>query len=957
MNLRPKNLSDLPDDLRPVVSMIDSLFDELYLVGGAVRDSILGKTTKDLDFAVPDSVDIIESTLSANSLLRIHTEGKRFGTISATVGEYDIQVTSYRAEEYGKGSRKPIVSQVVDIDGDLSRRDFSINAMALSRSEFIDPYDGYGDMRGKIISTVGDPDEKLKEDPLRILRAFRFVSVLGYQIEDRTLSSIINNKANLQIVSSERQGEELKKLLHGKYWSDALNELIETDVFNMMLKSFEYSYKVTPEDVRHEFEKYSTLELEKMDIVHRWCYLIRALDYAEKAAGITSSDIQATAEIILSKSQVHKSIKNEVLSSVSKMEATRSTDSSQESLDSIRREVAVLTANDDPRAMIEEAKLYTLAGRISLKDGKYAQAKREFRQALDITEANFVFIMGFKDEEKKKSGLRGITPYYLSRLKYYVSAYVLNDKLYSKHASTDALAIQLQKDIRVKYIGKEDFKSAIDAAIAYVYRQNIYSVSLETYFDFLNKKNLALRSDQRERLLSMYIESKIRNSSTTVKERTKLYLEKAKLAVHGKDQSEYGLEYYDPYVDHLYNLMLSQASIDKFNKIYDQFTDAINTYIDLTKRERRLWAGERKYYLTSASSLVYALSLAKNISQKLEISRRIVSHYASAGKGFEKNKQRYHIYVEWFEIVEKILNSTYSSQFVKEMLSCLKATKAMKYVDIDEEYLASNKKDIVKKRDQLKDLYTFMVFIDEGRFISEHSHINDKVINGVSSLVEASVINKSNAFTLLKNYLSSNENEHINPEQIELTDRELRQKEISEIEEYLTGESETIEYKSSWAFDVTPYRISKGSVRQNNDDLKKEVVKNIAGFMNKAGGTLLIGVEDDCSVCGLEESDYLMQSSKDPRKKLDNIQLDIRNIISSRLNKEVLAELSIEAVRYSEKTVIKIKVPKSRIGPVIYRDGDDEKYYVRSGTSTDNAGIMAAMNKVIERQALVGTYQ
>lgn len=942
-------INDLPDATKAVVSIFDHMFDEIYLVGGAVRDAILGRDTKDIDFAVPNSANEIEIILSKNPLLHVHTEGKRYGTISASIDEYDIQITSYRSELYIHGSRKPIVSSTCDIDSDLSRRDFSINAMALSREEFVDPYDGYTDIKRKIIRTVGNPDVKIKEDPLRILRAFRFVSNFGYQIEETTLKAIVDNRGNLQIVSSERQGEELKKILAGKYWADTLNELAEANVLQVLLRCFDFTYKVTVEDVRHEFEKFSTAELEAMDIVRRWCYLVRILEYSEKASGITSTDIEATAETILSKSQVPKGIKTEVAKAVIAEKNTENSANLTNTIDSVRRELAILKAANDPRAMIEEAKYYTLTGQDELRESNFSAARKCFRSALDITEENYVFIIGFNDEEKKRASLKGITPYYLTRLKYYFSSIILDEKLYAKYDSTDKLLRYIEKKEKIKYAGKKDIEQAIDSAIAYVYRQNIHNIQLEPYFDFLNKPGINLTPDQRERYLMVYIDSKIRSHATSIQDRAKLYLEKAKIAAKGKEPSERGLEYYDPYIDYLYSLMLCQTNLAKFYNIYEKFNDVTEEYIKLTKKENRLWAGERKYFLTSASSLVYALSLTGNIEQKLEISQHITADYSSAGRGFEKNRQRYQIYVEWFSFVDSVLKSTYSTQVIKDTYQLLKSFDSIRYVDVDEEYLTNNKPDIVKVRGLIRDSLKLTSVI-AGLNNPLNDPIDDKAMVGIAYLTEAGIITESEAFTLFKNYLSMKENEQIDSERIELSDRELKQKEINEVEEYLTGESETIEYKSSWAFELGRYRESRQKDRKNSDELKKEVIKNIAGLMNKNGGILFIGVEDDCNVCGLEETDFLMQSSKDPRKKLDNIQLDIRNSIMNMLSKEALAEISIEAISYKEKTVIRIKIPITKNGPVIYREGDDEKYYVRSGTSTTNAGLRAVLNKYVEQK-------
>lgn len=941
MTKQLERIKDLPVDIRSVALMVDSMFDEIYLVGGAVRDSLLGRETTDLDFSTPSNVDEIHSKLKRSGLFRLHTEGKEYGTIAAVIGDFQLQITSYRNEEYVQGSRRPQITASRDIDSDLSRRDFTVNSIALSRNESVDPYGGRHDIKKKIIRAVGDADIKFKEDPLRILRAFRFVSVLGFQIEENTLSKATINKNNLHIVSSERIGEELKKLLAGKYWADALNELAEEGIINVLFGVFGITYKVSSSDIHHEFEKYSTKNLEEMDIPHRWLYLIRALEFAENAAGITSTDLQATAELIMTKAQASKDVKTQLVDLIN--EETNSKDATDQ-LGSLKRQAELLKKKNNPRYMIEEAKYYSLSGRNALHEGSYNLACKELKKSIEITEDNYVFILGFTDAQKKNASLRGINTYYLARIKYFVSGVILDEKLYSKYESTDEITRYIHKHYKFKYVGKSDLDRAIDQAITFVYRQTVRDMKLEPYDDFLNKKNSALLPNEKRRYFTMYIETKIRSHSTTVKEKSRLYLKKARLAAKGKDESEYGLEYYDPYIDYLYNLMLSQASLEEFTKVYDEFVLVIENYVALTIKERKAWAGNRKKYLTSASSLVYALSLADNLDKKLKISRKIVDDYKNAGHTLNRN--RYEVYLEWFVFIQELMNTEYSIKEVSRLNSMISSSKSIKYVDDDETYLASNKQDIVRIRSLIQDTAKLFIVLN-GETKSEDGAFIDRTIGAISVLTSNELLITKEAFTLYKNFISASENVNISAERIEISDSELRKKAINEIDSVLTGESETIEYKSSWGFDVDHYNASSHKTKNNKEELKKAVVKDIVGFLNKQGGTVLIGVTDSIEVIGLEATDFHMQSSKDPRKKLDNIQLDMRTYIMNKITKQTLSLLSIEAFKYDDKTVLRIKVPASQ-KPIFYHEADNDIFYVRSGTSTDNAGVHAALAKNAE---------
>ena len=158
----------------------------VYAVGGCVRDYILGVQPKDYDFCTPATPDEIE-TLVKKSGRRAYLTGKRFGTIGCKVkiGEIQdlIEITTFRTETYAEANRKPEVEFVKDITADLSRRDFTINAMAIrlnkGRIHIIDPFGGREDLKNKTIKAVGNPKIRFKEDPLRILRAIRFATRYG----------------------------------------------------------------------------------------------------------------------------------------------------------------------------------------------------------------------------------------------------------------------------------------------------------------------------------------------------------------------------------------------------------------------------------------------------------------------------------------------------------------------------------------------------------------------------------------------------------------------------------------------------------------------------------------------------------------------------------------------------------------------------------------------------------
>ena len=189
---------------------------KLALVGGPVRDAILGRLGNDLDFttdALPkQSEKILEKW--ADSVWDI---GAAFGTVTGKKGEITVEITTYRSENYEKDSRKPSVEFGENIEGDLSRRDFTINAMALELTTdeptFIDLFNGVDDLENKIIKTPGKPSDSFTDDPLRMMRAARFMSQLNFTIDESVLVAIKEMAHRLSIISSERVRDEFIKII------------------------------------------------------------------------------------------------------------------------------------------------------------------------------------------------------------------------------------------------------------------------------------------------------------------------------------------------------------------------------------------------------------------------------------------------------------------------------------------------------------------------------------------------------------------------------------------------------------------------------------------------------------------------------------------------------------------------------------------------------------------------
>src|SRR5690606_23327856 len=189
---------------------------ELALVGGSVRDALLGRLGKDLDFTTSAPPDVTERLLSgwADALWDV---GRAYGTIGARKDDQQIEITTFRAESYRPSSRKPEVTYGDSLEGDLSRRDFTVNAMAFALPEkrFVDPFGGLEDLARGVLRTPGRPEESFGDDPLRMVRAARFASQLGFSVAPEVFDALKAMAGRIEIVSAERIRDELVKLICG----------------------------------------------------------------------------------------------------------------------------------------------------------------------------------------------------------------------------------------------------------------------------------------------------------------------------------------------------------------------------------------------------------------------------------------------------------------------------------------------------------------------------------------------------------------------------------------------------------------------------------------------------------------------------------------------------------------------------------------------------------------------
>jgi poly(A) polymerase len=211
---------------------------QLALVGGPVRDALLGRLGNDLDFttdAHPHETKKILKSWADN----VWDTGIVFGTVAAKRGETTVEVTTYRTEKYEEDSRKPDVEFGLTIEGDLSRRDFTVNAMALELTskepKFIDPFGGIDDLAKKILRTPASAEQSFTDDPLRMMRAARFAGQLNFEIHPDVLRAMQTMTSRISIISAERIRDEFVKLLMSDNPRIGITILVDTGLATLVL--------------------------------------------------------------------------------------------------------------------------------------------------------------------------------------------------------------------------------------------------------------------------------------------------------------------------------------------------------------------------------------------------------------------------------------------------------------------------------------------------------------------------------------------------------------------------------------------------------------------------------------------------------------------------------------------------------------------------------------------------
>ncbi len=306
MTGNPGDLVDIP----PVALLLGETFaaagHQLFLVGGPVRDALMGRAVSDLDFttdAHPDRVlDLLGGVASTT-----WTTGIEFGTVGAQVRGEPCEITTFRADRYDRVSRNPIVEYGESITDDLRRRDFSMNAMAVSVVDrtFVDPYGGLADLARGLLRTPAPPSESFGDDPLRMLRACRFVSQLGARVADETYLAMKLLAPEIERITAERVQAELNKLMLGANPREGLELLVDSGLADFVLPELPSLRMAADEHGQHKDVYAHTLQVLDQaidledsagpdagpDLVLRWAALLHDIGKPDTRRFVSGSQV------------------------------------------------------------------------------------------------------------------------------------------------------------------------------------------------------------------------------------------------------------------------------------------------------------------------------------------------------------------------------------------------------------------------------------------------------------------------------------------------------------------------------------------------------------------------------------------------------------------------------------------------------------------------------------------
>ena len=898
---------------------------EAYLVGGAVRDSLIGakRSIKDYDFATPLQVNEVIRLMEENGY-KVVTHSAKYGTVSAKIAQTKVEISTFRSDSYEDSSDEPTIDFLTSIIDDLKRRDFTINAIAHNGKSYIDPFDGQSDIIGRKIKAVGNAALRFEEDPLRILRALRFVSELGFTLSPETYDAMANSGDLIGNISRERITAECDKIICGEYWIQALSLSIETGVFDTI-----FGISLSEEFIDKFLTNLQKAKDTPNNTVSRWKVLIDSLvhtlasDHSGKSQGkILHEVFEKLRENLKWRVSFAQSLFDKLADNLI-----------EESLQKLEKDYASFSSKNDNKQYIVSEKIIGIKVRQAVSERMLNEAANYAVKLIEVQNTNLQIRVnrGYDHGEAIKDS----KPFLLESVRYILLRKIEQYGYFDTREQLNDLITKLLKskqtfNLLSFEVGIEDKLRIIEEAVLIANRILSGRVTSLTDAEIFDQNSHIKRSSRRlAKIKYSYIRELIAlrkppYRDDVIERRAQLNYKVAKVILELEGQPSLG--YFSHLVDHYKWKSFLSTDPEVFWQTYDQ----MNTMLDFIYENPKFHESysESSQFLYNAQCLTFAVTLVTDIEDKISLVRNIIANYKFARHKSARNVHRYTLLIEWLNICKELIGNP--AEFSSSILLKFPLLKSYHYNDIDEDYIAQKMPEIDKVRTNFYDIEAFLSLLNN---VDTAVKIRNTALNSIISFKRDSYIDFELAYEIFKNVLRSLIHESAPLEPISLLkdtdDSEvLSEKAQESLALIKQGESEIVEFKESWRYDVRKKEI--------NPQLLDSTMRTIVSFMNTKGGTLFIGVHDSGDIIGLEKSDFI-QFKKKGLNQL-GLQDSLKKIIDDQLRKIVgavaatLVKVSFEL--FDEKTIGVLYVEPSLKDVFL-----DNKYYVRYSASCRELSI------------------
>lgn len=890
------------------------LGEKVYLVGGTIRDNLMGRDTDgDLDIATALTPDVVEDLLKKSGY-KVVNHSAQYGTVSTMIGQAKVEISTLRKEAYENGDVHVEFGAV--IEEDLARRDFTINAIAHDGEQYIDPFEGQLDIIKGKIRAVGDPTRRFEEDPLRMLRAIRFVSELGFTLDPATYDALELNVDLAKRLSGERIAVELDRILCGEHWIRGLSLAIETELFESIFNTSRLDI------YKDSFLEHLSSQAEgnvSVDRTSRWtAVLLAALrSYDLRDSGHTARQLlNMVFDTVRFKLKWSKAFSEKLYDRLI-------SEYRDDSLRALEQDYSELDEHDSFKKLVVQEKILKLKMRREFSGYNFKKA-HDYACSLLETQSQ-VLRMRLESGTDKPQAISDAKPYIYDALKYVYA-----------HKIREYCPINTEADLQraLEAVQKsDDSLSLIDFSIGredqfFLIEQGLLKLNelLPGRFtslrsaDIINLNPYVSRSHDRLKALRgsyMRLLKQLRKppyNEHTSRDRAELNLAIAEvvLEMNGDQEDE---EYFSHMVDYYRWSAFSAADKEQFWQHYEKMNEALDglyshAYTGSVPRSDQ--------YITNANTLAHGLTFADDIEERVSILRNIVANYMLADSG-SRNVPRYRLLLDWYKLVKAVF--TAGPDEVGKVLEYLRRLKSYRYRDPDEDYMIENMPEIDRVRTDMYDVEAFL-----SAFAGHETEIDvrDEETKAVIRMLDKGIIDHALAYKIFQNILRSQSSKETIIEPVTaMVDGVVEASEavISEnIRTIKKGESDTVEFKQSWRYDIKLKQVDSTKA------ILTSALKTVAAFMNTDGGILYIGVDDSGEVTGLEDADFLLlrRKAKNQLQFQDLFQRSVSDQLSASFGHAAAQLVKISFDTYEGKTFAVLKVRASTEDVYL-----DNKFFVR----------------------------